>query len=414
MRLRNDITTTYNKQRKRWLVRWYGKYDPNKDKQQRFCRSFKRKRDAQQFAQSLKDDLQDGISIEPKVITLHALCDRFLKAYRNNRANATIKTYEEAIYRLKNYFLPNTPLQRIKKEDALGFVNSLTVLRKGIFLQNSTVLVSDSTRDKLLRTARRIFAVAKDWGYIRKNCFQGVSLGRIKKDNWYYISPEEFHRILQAVDDIVVRKKWAKEDADRKVRLKGLYGIMYGCGLRFGEGAGILYTNGNIDWENNQIHITNRPGTKDIPAFYIKDYEDRSIPAPRWVMDLLKECRKLVQKGNPFLFLGRERYDVVRVNWQKHVSEGKEAEWRSADMLNNYARSFKKACRRAGIETDDRLMASCCRKSYGTNLANLGTPVHTLKELMGHSSIITTQKYYLKSTDANKKQAVEGLDRLME
>ena len=82
-------------------------------------------------------------------------------------------------------------------------------------------------------------------------------------------------------------------------------------------------------------------------------------------------------------------------------------------MLNNYARSFKKACRRAGIKTDDRLMVSCCRKSYGTNLANLSTPVHTLRELMGHSSIIVTQQFYLLSTDANKKKAVEGLDRLM-
>jgi len=413
MRLRNDISATYNKARKKWLVRWHGKYDPNKDKQQRFCRSFQRKRDAQQFAQSLKDDLQDGIPIEPKVVTLQALCDRFLKAYKNNRSNSTIDIYEGTIYRLKNYFLPHIPVQRIKKEDALGFVNSLTVLRKGISLQNSSTLVSDSTRDKLLRTAQRIFTVAKDWGYIRRNPFQGVSLGRIKKDNWYYISPEEFQRILQVVDEIVVRKTRSKEDAERKVRLKGLFGVMYGCGLRFGEAVNLLLTNGNIDWENNQIDVTSRPGTKDIPAFYIKDYEDRSIPAPRWVMALLQECRKLVQKGNPFLFLSRERYDIARANWQMSVSEGREAEWRSADMLNNYARSFKKACKRAGIVTDDRLMVSCCRKSYGTNLANLATPVHTLKELMGHSSIVTTQKYYLKSTDANKKKAVEGLERLM-
>jgi len=29
------------------------------------------------------------------------------------------------------------------------------------------------------------------------------------------------------------------------------------------------------------------------------------------------------------------------------------------------------------------------------------------------SSIVTSQKYYLQSTDANKKRAVDGLDRLM-
>ena len=131
-------------------------------------------------------------------------------------------------------------------------------------------------------------------------------------------------------------------------------------------------------------------------------------------MALLKECRELVQKGNPFLLLSSERYEVVRANWQNCIKESKEAKWRSADLLNNHARSFKKAGRRAGIVTDDRLMVSCCRKSYGTNVANLGTPIHTLKELMGHGSIVTTQKYYLKSTDANKKRVVEGLDRMME
>ena len=67
-----------------------------------------------------------------------------------------------------------------------------------------------------------------------------------------------------------------------------------------------------------------------------------------------------------------------------------------------------------GIETDDKLSVQELRKSYGTNLANLGTPVHTVQQLMGHSSIITTQKYYLKSTDENRKKAVEGLEKMME
>jgi site-specific recombinase XerD len=70
--------------------------------------------------------------------------------------------------------------------------------------------------------------------------------------------------------------------------------------------------------------------------------------------------------------------------------------------------------RQAGIVISDRLSVHCLRKSYGTNLANLGTPVHTLKELMGHSSITTTMKFYIFVSDANKKKAVEGLEGLME
>ena len=45
---------------------------------------------------------------------------------------------------------------------------------------------------------------------------------------------------------------------------------------------------------------------------------------------------------------------------------------------------------------------------------NLGIPANTLKELMGHSSIVTTMKYYVNSIDENKKKAVRGLEEMME
>lgn len=61
MRIRNDVSITFNKARKRWLVRWYGKYDLAIEKQPRFCKTFKRKRDAEKHAQSLKADIYDEI-----------------------------------------------------------------------------------------------------------------------------------------------------------------------------------------------------------------------------------------------------------------------------------------------------------------------------------------------------------------
>jgi integrase len=33
-------------------------------------------------------------------------------------------------------------------------------------------------------------------------------------------------------------------------------------------------------------------------------------------------------------------------------------------------------------------------------------------KLMGHSSIVTSQKYYLRSSDANEKKAVEALEKI--
>jgi len=399
MRLRNDISVSYNKARKKWLVRWPGKYDLKTELQQRFCKTFTRKRDAEKFAQSLKTDVEDGISIEPKKITLQMLCNKFLSAYEGNVSHSTLSIYKTTTERLMSYFSPYAPLKRIKNEDAMTFLNNIYLLRKGVALiDNNTVPVSDSTRHRTFRCARRIFNVGKGWGYLRKNPFDGINLGRIKTQNWHYISPEQYKQIIQHTHSL---------------KVKGLYATMYGCGLRFGEGANLLVSNGNIDFKNNQINIINRPAQKGIPPFYIKDYEARTIPAPKWVIDILKQLRDSSEKGNPFIFLSKDRFLTVQKIWQKYSKEGRATEWRNSLLLNNYQRSFKKTYLRAGVKTQDWLMVHCLRKSYGTNLANLGTPAHTLKELMGHSSIITTQKYYLQSTDANKKKAVDGLDRLM-
>ena len=51
-------------------------------------------------------------------------------------------------------------------------------------------------------------------------------------------------------------------------------------------------------------------------------------------------------------------------------------------------------------------------KKCAKNSLHYRTPVHTLMKLMGHSSIATTQKYYLHSSDANEKKAVEALEGL--
>jgi len=45
-------------------------------------------------------------------------------------------------------------------------------------------------------------------------------------------------------------------------------------------------------------------------------------------------------------------------------------------------------------------------------MANLGIPVNTLKDLMGHSSVVTTMEFYIKTLDENKKMAAEKLNEV--
>ena len=119
-------------------------------------------------------------------------------------------------------------------------------------------------------------------------------------------------------------------------------------------------------------------------------------------------------RNNPYVFISDDRLKVIKITWSVWQKAGNADEWKNGRMVNNTHRDFQLYCKKAGIITADRLSVHTLRKAYGTNLANLSTPVHTLKELMGHSSITTTMKFYLKSTDENKKKAVRGLEELMD
>ena len=86
-------------------------------------------------------------------------------------------------------------------------------------------------------------------------------------------------------------------------------------------------------------------------------------------------------------------------------------------MCNKLLRDVKLICRNCGIITeadDEKATIQCIRKSFAMSLAEAGTPIVTLKALMGHSSIRVTEQYYLKSSDANQIQACQVMQKIME
>jgi len=405
MKLRNDVSITRYKARKVWLVRWHGKYDPSTGKQQRFGKSFKRKRDAERFAQSLKNDIHDGISVEPKTVSLKNLCDRFIQSKRGNNAPATVRAYQETINRLISSFGSYRNIKTISQHDAQEFINNIELLEK-------EKDPSDSTRLKHLRNSKIVFNQAVKWNYLRTNPFKGISITDISKDDWHYITPAEFQSLLKAVDNIEIRRSKKQEDKERIVRLRAFYSVMYGCGLRFGEAINLWFDK-NVDFINSQIHIKNRISKNGFPPFSIKNHQDRSVPAPKWVMESLRRLKKLSNCRNPYVFLTWDRLKKIKKKWAEWKDADKTDNWQNSVMVNNTNRDFVVNCRRAGIVSSDRLSVHCLRKSYGTNLADLGTPVHTLKSLMGHSNIQTTMKFYIKNNDENSMKAVKGLEELM-
>ena len=251
-----------------------------------------------------------------------------------------------------------------------------------------------------LRHAHAIFAKAVEWEYIKKNPFEKIGRAKPQRKPWHFPTFAGFRDLVAVVSDL---------------RTRSLYGVMYGTGPRIGEAINLLWHGQNIDFERGRINVTNRPGTEAMPVFKMKDHEMRSLPMPSWLQAILIAWQTHAPEGCPFAFLTPQCWQRVQLKWGQVYQAGQTDGWQNSDVANNLLRNFRLHCRKAGIvpaENED-LTLHCLRKSYAQNLADAGTPAPTLKKLMGHSSIRTTEEFYMRSSDANEQRACQALDRLM-
>jgi len=82
-------------------------------------------------------------------------------------------------------------------------------------------------------------------------------------------------------------------------------------------------------------------------------------------------------------------------------------------MVNNVVRDMRRHVRKAGLKLTAPLTVHTLRKSFAQNHANAGTPSMTLKALMGHASITTTEKFYLQQSDDNERAALSRYEALL-
>lgn len=382
--------------KKPWLVRWWGEYDPATDNQRRYSKSFARKIDAENYMRQKIQEFDDGLPRDEVNLTLEKLWDKYERTQRNRLREGTFLHYKEAYNRMKNHFGSETCIKHIRPEHIEEFLSQLNYVAPRY--KNVTKKLSDSSWNRVLRSCSRLFNKALEWQYIRSNPFAGIKQLKAKTQAWHRMDSDEFNALINRVSDI---------------RQKAFYAVLYGCGLRTGEAINLLWDGINIDFEKNKITIINRAGIDAIPPFEIKDHEARSIPMPNWVVNLLLQLQEQAIPGGPFVFLDRDRWDRVKSKWQMYQQQGLERNWDNKAVHDNLLRQFQKNCKDAGIKSTDKLTLHCIRKSWACNLADSSVPVHTLMKLGGWSSIETCQQFYLQSTDANEKKAIESIEKLV-
>lgn len=378
------------RKKKTWVVRWFGESNSATDKKKRYSRSFKIKRDAEAFMAEQAAAFQKGRQRDKlEDITLESFCDDWLATKSPEIRHGSKKLYRASISRLLNYFGPDKLLLKVTPIDAARFIAELKPVRTDLKDQE----LSNWTRHRELRNCKTMFQSAVTWKLISKNPFKDAKAPKLIVTPWYYVKPKEYQKL---------------SDAAPTLYYKVMYALGYTAGLRFGEMFSLMWH--NIDFESGEVKIDNRPATPKIPPFLIKDYETRRIPLPKHTLDMLLCLHAEAPEGVPFVLLDEKRYKTVLAKWQKYQRE--KLEWENQDMVNNVRREFKRHLKWAEIKPIGTLSIHTLRKCSGKNWAD-HLPPNVTKELMGHSNIATTMKYYSQVDKDQRKKAAAVVDALI-
>ncbi|HOI55827.1 MAG TPA: site-specific integrase [Phycisphaerae bacterium] len=382
----------YDKSKKRWIVRWFGQYDPQTGQQARPGKLFRLKRDAEAFqAEKQAEFNQGGRRDLPQKTTLEAFCREWLEVHKTEHRLATRDLYAGAAWRLKDHFGPRRLLTSISARDAQKFLAEQQRRLKS----KTDKPLSDWSRDQIRRCCKAMFETAVTWELIRENPFARIKGKRLTPGRWHRLRPQEYRALLDAVPDL---------------RWQALYSVAYTVGLRTGELFNLTWE--DIDFERGLVVVASRDGTKEMPPFAVKDHERREIPLTRHTMAILTAWQAQAPESVPYILLTAERYGRVRDRWRAMRAAGRTDRWRNAYMVNNVRRTFRSHLKRAGIKAVAKLSLHTFRKSCCQNWAD-HLPMNVTRELMGHANIATTAEFYSQVDEEHHRKAARIMDEIL-
>lgn len=290
---------------------------------------------------------------QKEIVTLRVFVEEYKNIIRNNRSSSYLKSVTISLGYLVEYFGAQKPISSIQLKDIEGFVIHLQrIVKKGYVVY--------------FRNLKAAFNKAKDWKYISENHFLKVKLPKKQRVNPAYINSDQLSVISEKLNNRVV---------------KDVTVFAFGTGMRLNEIV-------NLRWKN--VNLATRIITVGDEDFTTKGRNQRYIPISDEALTSIlsqRERKKAIPIGNSFVF--------SKPNGEPFTGD-------------YFSKRFKRACKSAGI--DKSIHFHSLRHSFASNLAQKGVNLYTIKELLGHSSITTTEIYSHLNMDS-LKEAIETLNQ---
>lgn len=279
-----------------------------------------------------------------KHIGIENILTRFID-YNSEYSESTKKLYRFTVNNLVQ-ICGNKKIDKYKYEDIEKFI-----LERGKKVNNNSLNIE-------LRCLKALFNYTIKSGYLNKNIIKKFRQKEIPEQKRMAFNDEQYNEIIENCNNEILRN---------------IIRFAYYTGCREKEISNIRIN--NIDTENNLICIEN---TGD---FRTKNKKNRYIPISDKISDILK-IRILDENNYIFSMNGKK----IR---EEYISKG-----------------FKKLLRK--LKYNENYNFHCLRHSFISNLVRKGFDLNTVKDLAGHSSIKTTEKYMHTSIEL-KRNAINSL-----
>ena len=217
------------------------------------------------------------------------------------------------------------------------------------YLRNKDI--SSTSIARIISSLKSFFNYLLNTNLIESTVVQSLRTPQQKKSLPRPISSELAIETIKHAQDME-KEKWIG------LRNKSILMLLYGCGLRISEALNLNFEDIN---ENDYLIIKGK-GNKErmVP---LMDYVKNDIE------NYIHECPKNFMKDDP-LFVGK-RLDRLSPRIIQYVLE---------KIRHN-------------LSLPETATPHALRHSFATHLLNSGGDLRTIQELLGHSSLSTTQKY---------------------
>jgi integrase len=309
---------------------WYLFYTNSSGKRAKVSTRCTHKTDALKFLQGFKQD-EHLRRQNAKRKLCSEFWEEFLTYAQANFSQATVVLYKYAL-RLFFEIVGNKSLIDYSPRD---FDLYKTFRQK--YVKALTVNIE-------LKTLRAFFNVAVRWRLLDKSPFD-IGFVPIPEKSPVYLTGQDFEKLLA-----VVKENWLKE----------IIVFAVSTGLRRGELLNLKWN--NVDMQRKLLYI------ESSPTFRTKAGKRRTIPI----------------SDTAFL--------ILQARQRKELSE-RVFTWDGKNISGCFlSHKFKKYVRRANLSNPEVHFHSL-RHSFASYLAQQGTSIYLIKDLLGHSNVETTQIY---------------------